>query len=121
MVSEGHRATGDQGALLLGIDVGTSRLKIAVYDGGLRLVRASSRDTAALTGSRKGQWDAERLWEALKVQLADLLKLVPAPHVVGVGITGMAESGCLVDADSRPITPILLWHDRRGIRQAAAL
>ena len=68
-----------------------------------------------------GELDANGLWRALHAQLTDLLRLVDSGKIAAAGITGMAESGCLIDADARPITPMLLWHDQRGIRQAAAL
>jgi sugar (pentulose or hexulose) kinase len=111
----------DESDLLLGVDIGTSRLKAAVYDSRLQLIQESSLDTRWLSDAHAGQLDAGALWGALGRQLTDLLMLVDARRITAIGIAGMAESGCLIDAASRPITPMLLWHDRRGVRQAANL
>jgi sugar (pentulose or hexulose) kinase len=48
------------------------------------------------------------------------LEAIDRSRVAAIGITGMAEAGCLLDRSGDPTTPILLWHDRRGVRQAAA-
>ena len=107
--------------MLLGIDIGTSRLKAAVYDGALQMLQETSVDARAVEGPRMGELDANKLWRVLRDLLADLLTSVDSSAIVAAGITGMAELGCLIDADARPVTPMLLWHDRRGMRQAAAL
>lgn len=112
---------GERSPLLLGIDIGTSRLKLAVYDVGLNPIHASAADTSSLAGARKGRLDAVALWQALRDQLADLTQHVDCRQIAALGIAGMAESGCLIDSENKPITPMLLWHDRRGVRQAAAL
>ena len=34
--------------------------------------------------------------------------------MVGIGVTGMAETGVLVDGRDRPLAPAIAWHDPRG-------
>ena len=38
-----------------------------------------------------------------------------------VGLTGMAEAGFLANGRNEPLTPILLWYDRRGADEAEEL
>ena len=64
----------DGSTLLLGIDVGTSRLKAAVYDAGLRLVREASIETRSLESSHPGELDADDLWRRIQDLLTDLLR-----------------------------------------------
>jgi sugar (pentulose or hexulose) kinase len=42
-------------------------------------------------------------------------------EVAGIGVTGMAETGVLLDAKGTPVAPAIAWHDRRGQAEAAAL
>ena len=35
-------------------------------------------------------------------------------RVRGIGVTGLAESGVLLDAAGRPAAPVIAWFDRRG-------
>lgn len=107
--------------LLLAVDLGTSHIKSAVYDAELNAVQASRIQTQDVSGHPEGELDAEKLWLALRTQIAFLTARVDPKRVAAIGIAGMAESGCLIDTDNKPVTPMLLWHDRRGIRQAAAL
>lgn len=42
-------------------------------------------------------------------------------RVLGVGVTGLAESGVLLDPAGEPCAPVIAWFDRRGTDQVAAL
>lgn len=50
---------------------------------------------------------------------------VPASHfhgsVIGVGITGMAETGVLVDSQHRPLMSAIAWFDERGKHELQGL
>ena len=35
-------------------------------------------------------------------------------RVRGIGVTGLAESGVLLDAAGRPAAPVIAWFDHRG-------
>ena len=45
----------------------------------------------------------------------------PSGRVVGVGVTGMAETGALLDSGGAVVTPGIAWHDRRGEQEAKLL
>jgi len=106
---------------VVGIDLGTSSLKISAYDADLSSVCTRCADVARFAGSSRGELDAGRLWRAVRDELRALSRQVDCTNVAALGIAGMAESGFLMDSDSEPITPMFLWHDHRGVRQAAAL
>jgi sugar (pentulose or hexulose) kinase len=108
-------------SLVLAIDIGTSYLKLVVYDSQLEVVQASRIPTRQVAPSPEGELDALTLWQATQHQIIEVGAEVDLQRVAAIGIAGMAESGCLIDANDQPITPMLLWHDRRGIGQAAAL
>jgi sugar (pentulose or hexulose) kinase len=44
-----------------------------------------------------------------------------ATRIEAVGVTSMAETGALLDADGEPVAPSIAWHDERGAKEAGAL
>ena len=80
------------GALAIGIDLGGSRLKCALVDGGGRLVRFDVRPAGTGVGG-------EGPLEAIVAAVADLARSEPGPVVgVGLGVPGAIdpERGALV-------------------------
>ena len=107
-------------ALLVGLDIGTTTIKAAVYDtdrGGL--VRLATRPTPVITpGPGRGEHDPESLWQAAAACLKEAAAGLP---VAGLAISSLAEAGLPVDRDGRPLYPVIAWYDRRTEPQAAWL
>ncbi|MEA2383604.1 MAG: hypothetical protein QOH72_3575 [Solirubrobacteraceae bacterium] len=105
---------------LLGIDVGTTFCKAVVLDAGGRVV-AQHREPTPWTPVQTGaEIDPEALAGAALRAAAGALAAAPPGRVAGVGVAGMAETGVLLGAAGRPLTPAIAWHDRRGAEQARA-
>jgi sugar (pentulose or hexulose) kinase len=99
--------------VVVGVDMGTTRVKALAVD---------------LTGAVRGETERRTPWrhdgqraEADPITLSTLGLTVAAEvastvdgQVLGVGVTGMAETGVLVDAQDRPLAPAIAWHDPRG-------
>ena len=106
------------GRLLLGLDIGTSRIKaVAIDAAGTEQASASVPTPFALSA------------EGIDMEVADLGRalagavagLGPArQQVAAVGLAGMAESGAPF-RDRRPVAPIIAWHDGRGEETVASL
>jgi len=117
-------------ALLLGLDIGTTSIKSALYDTEHgQVIRAAARPTP-VDHPREGwsEHDPQALWEAACECIRESVE-VPAggpagkssarPPVAGLAISSMAEAGLLVDARGRALSPIIAWYDRRSEPQAA--
>jgi sugar (pentulose or hexulose) kinase len=106
---------------LVGIDVGTTYCKAAVVDGD-GAARAHGR---VLTPWRRVPTGAEvepkRLVQAVVSAASRALERSPTARIEGVGVTSMAETGALLDADGEPVAPAIAWHDERGAKEAGAL
>ncbi len=98
--------------LLLGLDVGSSRIKGVLVERAGE-TRASSSGKTPFTSSADG---VDMTVEAFRDALAEVLAGLghDRERVAGVGIAGMAESGAPFDAQQRPMGPIIAWHDPRG-------
>ncbi|MGH2704000.1 MAG: FGGY-family carbohydrate kinase [Actinomycetota bacterium] len=96
--------------VVIGIDIGTSRMKALALDreGAERLVGAVATpfDHA---GDR-----IEMEVESLRRALESLLSRLRGLDVSAIGIAGMAETGAALDAGGAPLSPIISWHDPRG-------
>jgi len=107
--------------LLVGIDLGTSAVKAAVTttDGEELGHGASTLEWIPVATGAETTLTVVRRHALAAV--TDALARAPAGRVLGVGVTGMAEAGVLLDHEERPVAPIIVWHDTRGRREAEQL
>jgi xylulokinase len=112
-----ERAGGRDG-LLLGVDVGTTRIKAVAIDamGTGRAEGAVPTPFATSTdGTEMSVADLGRALAGVIALLGPLRK-----EVVAVGLAGIAESGVPLRS-GRPLAPIIAWHDPRGEETVASL
>jgi sugar (pentulose or hexulose) kinase len=106
--------------LLVGIDVGTTRVKSLAVTLDGRVVGESESPTPWRHEGACSDIDADVL-AGLAMTVADRClddPRVPDDAIVrGIGVTGMAEAGALLDAAGRPCAPTLAWHDPRGLAE----
>jgi glycerol kinase len=115
------------GPLLLGIDEGTTAVKVGLFDAGLALL-AEARRTIPTSHPAAGlvEQDAELVLEAVAEAVAEVLP-VAGDRPVFAGLAHQGESVLAWDRrDGRPLSPIVVWQDKRqeemlaGIDQTAA-
>jgi sugar (pentulose or hexulose) kinase len=108
--------------LVLGIDVGTTETKVVAVGLDGRLLGRGGRPTA---WEPRGDGGAEIAPLALLdgvvgacIDALDRVSTDPATvRLVGIGVTGMAEAGVLLDADGSSVLPVIAWFDPRGQEQ----
>ena len=106
--------------LLVGVDVGTTSTKAAVVDVSGRVRAQGTASTPWRQVPTGAEMDAQVLLRAVGTAVQDALADIEGT-VVAVGVASMAETGVLLDADGRPLTPAVAWHDRRGEDDAVAM
>jgi glycerol kinase len=102
-------------ALLLGIDEGTTAVKVALFDLELRAV-AEARRPVAVTHPRPGwaEQDPELILEAVVDAVAEVLGKAGGREVRAAGLAHQGESVLAWDARSgRPLSPVIVWQDKR--------
>jgi sugar (pentulose or hexulose) kinase len=100
----------------IGLDIGTTSIKMAVVDGSgtvKSLLRAPTPWIATTTG--------REMWAEDLFAVVDML-LDQAPlSVQSIGVTSMGQSGTVFTRDGESLAPIVSWDDRRARPAAAEL
>lgn len=104
--------------LLLGLDIGTTRIKAVALDVAGTEQAAASTATPFSASADGVDMEVAGLERALAAAIGALGPSNEA--VAAVGITGLAESGAPLRG-GRPAGPIIAWHDGRGEETVASL
>lgn len=110
------------GALFLGLDIGTSGVKaILVAQSGH--VEATALTPLTLQTPRPGwaEQDPEAWWQATISSVRAVLEKVPNAKVASMGISGQMHSSVFLDGAGDVIRPALLWCDGRTTKQCAEI
>jgi xylulokinase len=108
--------------MYLGIDLGTSSVKAALFDADQRLIGQASR---SLEVSRPhpgwSEQDPEAWWRALEAAVDALAADHPLAGLRGIGLSGQMHGAVLLDADDHVMRPAILWNDGRAGAECAEL
>jgi sugar (pentulose or hexulose) kinase len=109
--------------LAAGLDLGSTSLKVLIADAAGRELCVFERATPWQTRADGAtELDADTLMAAVRSLLADagrqLGRLGHAERAVGaIALSGMGESGLLVDPSGAAVAPAIAWFDGRGRTQ----
>lgn len=97
---------------LLGIDVGTTRVKALVIDHDGRVVGTGVAETAFETVGRNVEMSVDSLRAAIRA--AFIATDTDPKAIAGIGFDSMGETGAPFDGSGRIVGPLIAWHDPRG-------
>jgi xylulokinase len=109
--------------LLLGVDVGTTSAKAAIYALDGELV-AEASEPCQVERPRDGWLEQEpaEIWRGASAAIRAAAARVPAgSHVGAIGVCGHSPTLVLLGADDRPVRTAILWQDRRAAAEATEL
>ncbi len=107
---------------LMGIDLGSTSLKVMIYDLDGNVVARGSRPTERYhpypDHPEWTVWQPEQIWSGAAASIKEALAQLDDPRQVkGVAVTGMGMDGLPVDAAGRWLYPFISWHDPRTAPQ----
>jgi gluconokinase len=108
--------------VIVGLDVGTTGVKAAAFG-----LDAPSREVAIreypLLEPAPGQQvqDPEVILTAVGAALSECVAAVAGAEVVAIAVSTAMHGLMALDAEGRPLTPLVTWADGRAREQAAAL
>ncbi len=100
----------------LGIDVGTTNVKVALVRANGSLVASAQRPLPMTRTGGVAEQDADAMWGALVDAVREITAEYPseAGTVGAVGVCSQYSSIVPIDARARPLMPMLMWQDSRG-------
>ncbi|NPV75419.1 MAG: hypothetical protein HPY59_03490 [Anaerolineae bacterium] len=98
----------------LGIDVGTTNIKVVLYNDQLEMVQSAAVKTATPSQRDEGLIEVNYLRHQVFSAISQCMDAQNNSAVQAIGICGMAEAGCLLDDLDQPLTPVHLWYEDRS-------
>lgn len=106
--------------MYIGVDLGSTNLKVALYDANLNCIAQESSPVAYIRQGEFIEFDAKAYFESL----VELLRTLSAKHpgqVLQIAFTGQAESLVCLDASGNPVHNAISWMDERSGEECAIL
>ncbi|WP_343208190.1 FGGY-family carbohydrate kinase [Anaerolentibacter hominis] len=106
----------------LGVDVGTTNIKAAVFnlDGDL-IAYHSVGNVIHHPTPDESEFYADEIWENLCTCIQTVAKEAGAENIRAIAASSMAESGVPIDREGKPLYPIIAWYDERTAPQMEEL
>jgi xylulokinase len=105
---------------VMGIDLGTSSVKVLILDDQGRTVSVSKGDYA-VRSSQPGwaESDPDEWWRATVAAVRAAMERVPQVEVTALGLSGQMHGVVMTSSEGDPIRPALLWADTRAQEELA--
>ena len=104
-----------------GIDLGSTNIKLALYDENLKLIDRQSRPVVYIRDNGFVEFDALKYAEDLASLLADMAKANGIKTIREMAFTGQAESLVVLDGEGKPLMNAISWMDERSTEECAEL
>lgn len=109
---------------LLGIDLGTTTCRCAIFDlSGAEVAAAYCENTVSYPRPLWAEVEPESWWRCVVQVVREALATsgVAPERIAGVGLAGLMHAPVLLDGDGRPVAPAMLWMDQRCAPQCEAM
>jgi xylulokinase len=104
---------------IIGIDIGTTNTKAAVYNLSGEMVAFETRKTITHhSRPQYSEFDGDEIWECVRGCISELAANPSCGNIQSIGISSFGESSVLIGKDGKPLYPIISWFDQRATKQA---
>ena len=108
--------------LILGIDVGTTAVKLVVIAADGTLMHGYSENYPIHRhGGALVEQDPDDWVHRMDAGIAGLVAKGLAPRICAIGVTSQVNTHVFLDASGRPLVPAIVWQDGRAEAEALAL
>ena len=100
---------------LLGIDLGTSSVKVVVYSTAGKILGLGSAEYPILTPQPGwAEQDPEHWWSATVHAVRSALSAAGQPEVLSIGFSGQMHGPAILDKQNRLLGNAIIWADQRS-------
>ncbi len=107
---------------LMGVDLGTTNVKAAIYDLSGTLVARGEAGSYRIVSQRPNwaEQDARLWWQDTVLAIRQALRAFdkPAAYIAGISVSSQGMAMLPLDADGEPLALAHIWMDRRGTEEA---
>ena len=107
--------------MYIGIDLGSTNIKAAIYNDKFQLIDRQSRPVEYIRENGFVEFDAARYCNELVELLESMVKTNKVTSVREMAFTGQAESLVVVGAEGKPLMNAISWMDERSAEECAQL
>lgn len=107
---------------LLGIDLGTSSVKVLLATTGGAVVASASADyPIEQPQPGRAEQSPDAWWRATAGAMKGILSEAPAAHIAAIGLSGQMHGTVLLGARRQLLAPAVIWPDRRSQPQVTEI
>jgi sugar (pentulose or hexulose) kinase len=109
---------------ILSVDLGTTAIKVALFDEHGRLAASATREYTLLTPSTLAvELPVETYWQAFRAGVGEVLERsgVQPKTIRALGISAQGETLIFAGRDGKPLCNAIVWLDNRAQKQAQEL
>lgn len=109
--------------LFLALDLGTTVIKVGLFDAEGNLIALSRREYPLVTNGSFVEVDTEICWHEIVTGIRDILSTSGAPpgEVLGLSISSQGQTFLPVDRNGHPLGRAMVWLDRRATAEADSI
>jgi sugar (pentulose or hexulose) kinase len=101
--------------MYLGLDLGTTNVKALVVDDAGHVVAEGAAPVDRVSMPDGGvEQDLDAIWQAACGAIRQTLVVVDPAEIQAVGVSSQGAAMQWLDADDRPVGPVISWLDGRG-------
>jgi len=106
----------DTHGLYIGLDIGTSGCRAIAIDRHRQVAAETAVLFPAASSQEPGQW-----WSSCLQVLRSLTEKIDVTHVRAIAVDGTSATLLLTDSECRPLGPVMMYNDGRGVAEAARI
>ena len=107
--------------MYIGVDLGSTNIKAAIYDEKMNLVDRQSLPVSYIRENGFVEFDAEQYFAGLMQLLAKMFRENHISQVDEIAFTGQAESLVVIDKAGQPLMNAISWMDERSVEECRIL